>query len=138
MSTAFDGFQSNSWQDELRERNDISPHENTKALSGKRDISSRGGIDVNEIQRLRELQKFTSGQLLTEGSYVDVHNKGDDFQTNEEDSRSQETEDYDSLEDRLTGQEFEGNAFNHDKAPNTKLCAWVTCQSNKLRAKWTS
>ena len=138
MSTAFDGFQSNSWQDELRERNDISPHENTKALSGKRDISSRGGIDVNEIQRLRELQKFTSGELVAEGSYVDVHNKEDDFQTSEEDSRSQETEDYDSLEDRLTGQEFEGNAFNHDKAPNTKLCAWVTCQSNKLRAKWTS
>ena len=138
MSTAFDGFQSNSWQDELRERNDISPHENTKALSGKRDISSRGGIDGNEIQRLRELQKFTSSELVAEGSYVDVHNKEDDFQTSEEDSRSQETEDNDSLEDRLTGQEFEGNAFNHDKAPNTKLCAWVTCQSNKLRAKWTS
>ena len=138
MSTAFDGFQSNSWQDELRERNDISPHENTKALSGKRDISSLGGIDGNEIQRLRELQKFTSSELVAEGSYVDVHNKEDDFQTSEEDSRSQETEDNDSLEDRLTGQEFEGNAFNHDKAPNTKLCAWVTCQSNKLRAKWTS
>ena len=138
MSTAIDSFQSNSWQDELRERNDISPHENTKALSGKRDISSRGGIDGNEIQRLRELQKFTSSELVAEGSYVDVHNKEDDFQTSEEDSRSQETEDNDSLEDRLTGQEFEGNAFNHDKAPNTKLCAWVTCQSNKLRAKWTS
>ena len=58
---------------------------------------------------------FTRGEPVAEGSYVDVNNNGDDFQTREEDSRSQETEDYDSLEDRPTG-EFEGNAFNHDKA----------------------
>ena len=59
---------------------------------------------------------------MAEGSYVDVNNNGDDFQTSEEDSRSQETEDYDSLEDRPTGEEFEGNAFNHDKAQNAQLC----------------
>ena len=102
-------------------RNDIGPHGNTKALSGKRDISSRGGIDDDEIQRFRELQKFIRSELVAEGSYVDVHNKGDDFQTDEEDSRFQETEDDDSLEDRLTGEEFEGNTFNHEKAQNTLL-----------------
>ena len=123
MSTAIDGFQSNSWEDELRKRNDISPHDNTKTLGGKRDISSRGGIDGDEIQRFREPQKFTRGERVAEGSYVDVHNKADDFQTGEEDSRSQETEDYDSLEDRSTGEEFEGNAFNHDRTRNTQLCA---------------
>lgn len=123
LSTAIDGFQSNSWEDELRRRNDFSPHDHTtKALSGTRDISSRQGIDDYEIQRFRELQKFIRGELVAEGSYVDVNNKGDDFQTGEEDSRSQETEDNDSLEDRLTGKEFEGNTFDHEKAQNTQLC----------------
>lgn len=122
MSTAIDGFQFNSWEDELRERNDISPHDNTKTLSGKRDISSQRGIGDYEIQRFREPQKFTRGERVARGSYLDVHNKGDDFQTSEEDSLSQETDDYDSLEDRPTGEEFEGNAFNHDKAQNTQLC----------------
>lgn len=123
MSTAIDGFQSNSWEDDLRKRNDFSPHDHTtKALSGKRDISSRQGIDDYEIQRFRELQKFIRGELVAEGSYVDVNNKGDDFQTGEADSRSQETEDNDSLEDRLTGKEFEGNTFDHEKAQNTQLC----------------
>ena len=113
----------------MRKRNDISPHDNTKTLRGKRDISSLGGIDGYKIQRLRESQKFARGERVAEGSYVDVLNKGDDFPTTEEDSRSQETEDYDSLEDRPTGEEFEGNAFNHffnhlnhDKAQNTQLC----------------
>ena len=111
MSTAIDGFQSNSWEDEVRKRNDISPHDNTKTLRGKRDISSPGGIDGYKIQRFRESQKFARGERVAEGSYVDVLNKRDDFQTTEEDSRSQETEDYDSLEDRPTGEEFKGNAF---------------------------
>jgi len=104
----------------LRKRNDISPHDNTKALSGKSYFNSRGGIDDYEsvIQRFRELQKFIRGELIAEGSYVDVHNTGDDFQTGEEDSPSQETEDDDSLEDRLTGEEFEGNPFNHEEAQN--------------------
>lgn len=126
LFTAIDGFQSNSWEDKLRKRSDISPHDNTQALGGKRDISSRGGFDDYEIQRSRELQKFIRGELVAEGSYVDVHSKGDDFQTGEEDSRSQETEDDDSLGDRLTGEDFEGNTFNHEKAQNTLLSnIWI-------------
>ena len=105
--------------DELRQRNDISPHDNTKALSGKRDIRLRGGIDDYEIQRFIELQKFIRVEPVAEGSYVDVHNKGDDFQTGEEDSTSQETEDAESLED--TEEEFEGNTSNHEKVLNTQL-----------------
>ena len=132
MSTAIDGFQSNSWEDGLRKRNDISPHDHTtNALSGKRDISSREGIDDYEIQRFRELQKFIRSELVAEGSYVDADNKGDDFQTGEEDSRSQETEDNDSLEDRLTGNEFEGNTFNHENG-SKYTTMWLTCYSNKL------
>ena len=116
MSTAIDGFQSNPWEDELRIRNDISPHGNTNALSRKRDISLREKLDQDDkIQSFRQLQKFIRREVVDVGSYVDVHNNVDDFQTGEEHSRFQETEDDDSLEDRHTGEEFDGNTFNHKK-----------------------
>lgn len=96
-----------------------------EASNGERDSSTGGGSDDD----VKELQRLKRDELVAEGIYVDGNKKGNDFdfENGEKDSGYQgnrpEVNDIQdnaiipgSLEDRLTGEENEGNASSNCKS----------------------